>query len=117
MRSRTGTSAVTAKTVLQGSSATVFLNVTVPNRGLLPLQASITCYPNQTDVSCVPANMTIGPGQVGTLHFRMTVSNYAQLEENPGGLRANGTLSFVLVPFAGISVSVNLGSMVHQGGA
>jgi hypothetical protein len=114
--SRSGTSAVSATTVVQGSSETLFLNATVPNKGLLPIQVNLSCAPSHTDVSCPSASLTVGPGQTRTLHFNMTVTNFAQYLSNPGGLHVNGTLTFELVPFAGLSVSVDLATLVHQGG-
>lgn len=115
--SHTGTPAIESKSVVQGSSVTVFLNATIPNKGLLPLQASVGCAPGQPDVSCAPASMTVAPGEVGTLRFQITVTNFAQLMASPGGLHVNATWSFSLVSFAGFSASLDLGSLIHQGGA
>ncbi len=115
--SRAGTAAVTSKTVVQGTSATVYLNATIPNKGLLPIQVSIACSQNQSGITCLTANMTIGPGQVETVHFQMTIANFASLQSNPGGFHVNGTLKVELVPFASISASIDIGTLVHQGGA
>ncbi len=114
--SRTGTSAFTGETVVQGSSLALLLNATVSNKGLLPLQVSVSCEPEQTNVSCDPATITVGPGEVGTLHFRMTIANFTQILSGSGGFHVNGTMSFELVPFAGLSVSLDLGSLVRLGG-
>ncbi|MDA4123876.1 MAG: hypothetical protein OK438_00305 [Thaumarchaeota archaeon] len=115
--SRGGTSAATGKVVVQGSTLVFYLNVTVPNQGLLPLQVGISCASGQTNVACDAATMTVGPGKVGTLHFRMSVADYTQTLSSSGMLHVNGTMSFELVPFAGLSASLDFGSLVHVGGA
>jgi len=113
---KSGSSAASSKTVVIGNDAEFFLNITLANAGILPFQAQVTCSAVQPSVSCTPASLTVNPGTSGTLHFEMTVNNYAQLENSTGGLNVNGTMTFGLVPFASLSVALNFGSFISHGG-
>jgi hypothetical protein len=104
--------AVAAETVTRGNSITLYLNVTVSNKGLYPLTIGLTCQPSSTTkLMCQQASVIIPPAGQSTLHFSMTVLNASQ-----PSIQANGTLSVTLQPFASVYVGVNLGSMLNQGG-
>lgn len=105
-------SAIVAETVTRGNSITLYLNVTVSNKGLYPLTVGLTCQPSSTaKLTCQPASAIIPPAGQSTLHFSMTVLNASQTS-----IQANGTLSVTLQPFASVDVGLNLGSMLNRGG-
>jgi hypothetical protein len=109
------TSAITAKTVVQGSVAIVYLNVTLANKGLYPILLSLTCLPpEESGISCTSPSIRVLPGQSQTLHFTMTVENYVQSAAE--GLHVDGQVKVALEPFASIAVAVDLGSLIAQGG-
>jgi len=109
------TSAVTAKTVVRGSAAIVYLNVTLASKGLYPIILSLICLPPEgSGITCTSPSITILPGQSQTLHFMMTVENYTQ--STAEGLHVDGRVEVGLEPFASIVVAVDLGSLVAQGG-
>ena len=60
--------------------------------------------------------MSVPPGGEGVLHFRMTVANLSQFLAVPGQ-RVDGTVAIGLVPFAGLTIGVDLGSFVKAPGA
>jgi hypothetical protein len=109
------TSAITAKTVIQGSAATVYLNVTLANNGFYPIAISLTCLPpGGSGITCTSPSITLPPGQSQTLNFTMTVENYSQFIL--AGRHVDGQLVVALEPFASITVAVDLGSLVTLGG-
>ena len=109
------TSAVTAKTVVQGSTATVYLNATLANRGLYPITISLACLPaEESGIACTSPSITILPGQSQALRFVMTIENYSQ--SAAGVLHVNGQVDVALVPFASVSVAVDLGTLIARGG-
>jgi hypothetical protein len=110
--SKDGTSTASSKTVMTGNTARFFLNVSVSNKGLLPFRAELSCPYYQLHVTCTPTSVNLSPGKSGTLHFVIAVDNYTELLSGNGGLHMNGTISFALVPFASLSVNVDLGSLV-----
>ena len=104
--------AMVAETVTRGNSITLYLNVTVSNKGLYPLTIGLTCQPSSTTkLMCQPASVIIPPAGQGTLHFSVTALNASQ-----SSIKANGTLSVTLQPFASVDFGVNLGSMLNRGG-
>ena len=109
------TSTITAKTVIQGSAATVYLNVTLANKGLYPIVLSLACLPpSGSGITCTSPSIMVLPGQSQTLHFVMTVENYPQFVA--GGKHIDGQVVVTLEPFASITVAVDLGTLVAQGG-
>ena len=111
----TSTSAIAAKTVVQGSAAVIYLNVTLANKGLYPIVLSLTCLsPEESGITCTSPSITVLPGQSQTLHFMMTVKNYIQ--SATGGLHVDGQVKVTLEPFASIAVAVDLGSLIAHGG-
>ncbi|MGD1054625.1 MAG: hypothetical protein ABR867_00875 [Nitrososphaerales archaeon] len=109
------TSAITAKTVIQGSAALVYLNVTLANKGLYPITLSLTCLPPEgSGIVCTSPSITVLPGQSQTLRFVMTVENYTQ--SGAGSLRVDGQVEVALEPFASIAAAVDLGSLIAKGG-
>jgi hypothetical protein len=109
------TSAISAKTVVQGSAATVYLNVTLANKGLYPITLSLACLPpSGSGIACTSPSISVLPGQSQTLHFVMTVENY--LQSAAGGLHVDGQVKVTLGPFASIAVTVDLGTLAAHGG-
>ncbi len=109
------TSTITAKTVVQDSTATVYLNVTLANKGLYPIALSLTCLPpGGNGITCTSPSITVLPRQSQTLHFVMTVENYTRFVAE--GMHVDGQVVVTLEPFASITVAVNLGTLVARGG-
>ena len=113
--SQTGSPAISARTVTQGDTATVYVNVTISNEGLLPLEVAISCQ-GGAGIACVTGSVTVPPGQRGTLTFQMTIEGASQFSSNPSALHINGTIRAELVPFAALSASLDLGSLFTPGG-
>lgn len=111
-----GSPAIATRTVVQGTSATVYLNVTIPNDGLYPLGVGLSCISpgGSNQVSCSSASVTVPPGGQETLRFAMTVQNVNA--SSSSGIQAKGNLSLSLVPFASLNIVVDLGSLAAQGG-
>lgn len=103
------------KAVLQGSSETITMNVTVPNKGVYPLSVAVACSPRTTNVVCQPAEVVVQPGQQGVLRFRLTVANVQQFLSS-GDHRIDGTVTMELVPLSTLSVSVDFGGFIKSGG-
>ncbi|MGD0396955.1 MAG: hypothetical protein ABSB26_08655 [Nitrososphaerales archaeon] len=105
---------ITSETVVQGSAATVYLNVTLANRGLYPVSLSLTCLPpGGSGIACTSPSIIFLPGQSQTLQFVMTVENYSQFVA--GKMRVDGQVIVTLEPFASITVAVDLGTLVARG--
>jgi hypothetical protein len=110
------TSLVAAKTVIQGSAAVFYLNVTLANKGLYPVALSMSCLPPvESGITCNSPSITVPSGQSQTLQFTMTVQNYSQIAA--GGLHVDGQVVVALEPFASIAVAVNIGNLTARGGA
>ena len=101
--------------VTSGDSATLYVNATIPNDGLLPLQVSIACTSTQPGVTCNQASMTVPPKLTGQLKFQVSVADISQLQNGLSGLQVNGTITAELVPFASISATIDVGSFLRQG--
>lgn len=98
-------SGISAKTVIDGTGATLYVNATIPNRGLYPVKVELSCD-TLTDGSCMPASVVVPPGGQETLRFGLGVSS------EDGVPTAKGNLTLSLVPFASLEIPLNLGSMV-----
>jgi hypothetical protein len=109
------TPAITAKIVVRGSVATVYLNVTLVNNGFYPIVLSLAC-PHQgvSGISCSSPTITVLPGQTRALDFTMTVKNYTQSASE--GLHVDGQMNVALEPFASITLTVDLGTLLARGG-
>ena len=113
---RSPNSAINAKTVVKGSAATVYLNVTLANTGLYPTHLSLICLPPvESGITCTSPSITVLPGKSQTLHFMMTVENYPQ--SAAGGLHVDGQVEVALEPFASMNLTVDLGDLLARGGA
>jgi len=109
------TPAISAKTVVQGLEATVYLNVTLANKGLYPITLSLACLPpSGSGITCTSPSIRVLPDQSQTLQFMMTVENYSQ--SAAGGLHVDGQVGVTLEPFASIAVAVDLGTLAAHGG-
>ena len=112
----THTAAISSRTVVEGSGATVYLNVTLSNKGLYPIELSMACLPaSGSGIACTSPSVTILPGQSQTLHLVMTIASYSQVLG--GGLHVNGRVEAILEPFASINMTFDLGGLVAVGGA
>lgn len=110
------TSLVASKTVVQGSAAVDYLNVTLANKGLYPIALSLSCLsPAESGITCTSPSITVLPGQSQTLQFMMTVQNYSQIAA--GGLHVDGQVVVALEPFASIAVAVDIGNLTARGGS
>lgn len=110
-----GSGGSSGRVTMQGSSEVVSINVTIPNRGLLPLNVTVSCDTGDPNIECQTARVDIPPGQDGVLSFKMTVVNLAQFTSS--NRHINGTVAMSLEPFASLKVGVNLGGFVNTGGA
>jgi hypothetical protein len=111
-----GSQAIQVGSSLHGSSATIDINATLSNSGLLPLSLSASCSGLRAGISCSQASLTILPHQQGTLRFQVFIANATQFVANPSGLHVNGTIRAELVPFASLSVTVDIGQLLAPGG-
>lgn len=100
--------------MVQGSSEVVSINITVPNNGLYVLNVTVTCDSKNPNVVCSPSQVVLPGGQQGVLRFKMTVLNIQQFAASPDH-RINGTVAIKMVPFAGLSLGVDLGGFVKTG--
>jgi len=101
---------------LRGSSETVSMNITVPNRGVYPLNVTLACSYPTPNVVCQRTSVDVSPGGEGVLRFRMTVANLSQFESS-GNRAINGTVAISMTPFVGLTVWTDFGGFVKQGGA
>ncbi len=108
----TGSSAVTTRSVTNGSGTTVIISVALPNKGLYPLMVGVSCQPSNGSVrfTCRNASVTVQPGLEGVLNFSVTFQNLTQSELS--GLQAPAKVQMALQPFAELDLTVNLGSML-----
>jgi len=102
--------------VLRGTTETVSINITVPNKGLYPLNVTLTCDYPTTNVVCQRTSVDVTPGGQGVLRFRMTVTDVSQFESS-GNQVINGTVAISMTPFVGLTVGTNFGGFVKTGGA
>jgi hypothetical protein len=115
--SGSGSSAITARELVQGSTATIYLNVTMQNKGLYPIMMAISCPNSQgANVTCNSPSITVAPGMNQTLHFVMAIKDFSQTQGGTSNIHVNGTVLLALEQFASITVAVDLGSLAHQGG-
>jgi len=102
--------------VLRGMTETVSINITVPNKGLYPLNVTLTCDYPTTNVVCQRTSVDVSPGGQGVLRFRMTVLDVSQFESSSNQV-VNGTVAISMEPFVGLVVGTNFGGFVKTGGA
>jgi len=102
--------------VLRGVTETVSINITVPNKGLYPLNVTLTCDYPTTNVVCQRTSVDVSPGGQGVLRFRMTVLDVSQFESSSNQV-VNGTVAISMEPFVGLVVGTNFGGFVKTGGA
>lgn len=107
-------SLVSSKGTVSGNTATVSINVTIPNNGLYPINVTIICNNANPNIDCPISQVSIPSGQQGVLRFRITVFNVQQY--TAGNRSIPGTFTATLEPFASISVGVDLGGYFRQGG-
>jgi hypothetical protein len=104
---------ISTKVTATGTTTTVYLNVTIPNRGFYDLRVELSCLSNTSSaVICTDANVTIPPGGEQTLHFIFTVLNQGQQGFVPAGVKGN--LSLSLIPFASLNIIVDLSSLAGE---
>ena len=101
--------------VLRGSTETVSINITVPNKGLYPLNVTLACNYPTSNVVCQRASVNVPPGEEGVLRFRMTVSDVSQFESSDNRV-VNGTVSISMSPFVGLTVGTDFGGFIKSGG-
>jgi hypothetical protein len=94
---------------------TVSINVTVSNRGLYPLNVTISCSSSSPDVQCQTGGGVVPPGQQQVVRFEMTVSDVQQFLAS-GNHQVNGTVDLALEPFAELSVGVNFTGLIQVPG-
>lgn len=101
--------------VINGSTAIITFNVTVPNRGIFSLNVTVACVSPPLGVTCQRASVNVPPGQEEVLRFEMTVDNAQQFVSLPDH-SINGTVAMGLVPFATLTVDVDFGGLLQSGG-
>ena len=95
---------VSTSTVVNGTTAIVSVNATVPNPGLYPVSVSIFCLPSNgtVHVTCSNSGVTVPPGTSQTLRFTMALSNLSSTA--PNRFTIDGNISLSLVPFGSVSI-------------
>ncbi len=108
-------SAIAVRTVTAGDTVTLYVNVTVPNRGLYTIGVGLSCVPGGAlKVACSNAEVSIPPGATQVLQFMAVASNVSSPQQLAP---LKGNLSLSLSSFASLSIVVDLGSMVAGGTA
>ena len=100
---------------VQGTTGYISFDVPITNRGLLPLNVTVSCDSPPAGVSCQRASVSIAPGQEQDLKFTMTIDNVQQFAAQANHT-INGTISMGLVPFATLTAGVNCGGIIQSGG-
>ena len=109
-----GSGGSSAQAVMQGTSEIISINVTIPNRGLFPLNVTVSCDRGDQNVVCQTGTVRVLPGQDGLLSFKMTVVDLARYSSS-SDKRINGTVAMSLDPFASLKVGVDLGGFAAVG--
>jgi hypothetical protein len=109
-----GSQQAVGRAVLQGSSETISINITVPNRGLYTLNVTVSCSYPTSNVVCLPSQVNVPAGQQDVLHFRMIVADVSQFENSDRII--NGTVDIAMGPFVSLSIGTNFGGSVSTGG-
>jgi hypothetical protein len=110
-----GTQQAVGRATIQGSSETVSINITIPNRGLYTLSVTVTCDYPTSNVVCQPSQVSVPAGQEGVLRFKMTVADVMQFEDS-GSTRINGTVAVGMEPFVSLLIGTDFGGFVSTGG-
>jgi hypothetical protein len=112
-----GQGGVVGETV-QGAGAVFSANITIPDQGVYPITATISCGQSESsfNVYCQPASVTVQPGQTGVLRLQIHVQDLTAYE-NSANRRVNGTLAINMPPFVSLAVATDLSSLIQQGGA
>ena len=103
------------RAVLEGEAETVSINITVPNRGLYPLNVTLTCSYPTANVACQRTSVEVPPGGQGVLRFLMAVANVTQFEAS-ADRDINGTVAVTMGPFVSLTIGTDLGGFVKTGG-
>jgi hypothetical protein len=103
------------RAIIQGSSETVSINITVPNRGLYTLNVTVSCDYPTSNVVCQPSQVSVPAGQEGVLRFKMTVADVMQFEDS-GSTKINGTVAVRMEPFVSLLIGTDFGEFVSTGG-
>lgn len=110
-----GSQQASGAALLRGPTETVSINITVPNRGLYPLNVTLTCNYPTSNVVCQRTSVNVAPGGEDVLRFKMTVSDVSQFESS-GDQVINGTVAISMAPFVGLTVGTDFGGFVKSGG-
>jgi len=111
--------AITSQTTVTGSSATIAISAKVANSGFYSLGLSMACPQGNAsaNLSCSSTSITIPPGQTQTLRIVINVKDLSQLRGGTSNLHLRGNLTASLLPFASITIKVDLGRLLGPGGA
>jgi len=105
----------TGRIIQQGNTATVYINITIPNRGLYTLNVTVTCDRSNPNVVCAKAQVSVPAGGEQVLRVKMTVLNLQQYLAS-SNRRINGTVTAALEPFVSMTVVTDLSGLVKIGG-
>jgi hypothetical protein len=111
-----GSSQPIGSATLNGNTAVVSINFTIPNEGLYTLNVTLTCDNTNPNVVCQTGHVSVAPGERQVLRFKLTVVNVQQYYST-GEQRINGTLTMAMEPFVSITIGTNLSGLVPQEGA
>jgi len=104
------------RTVVNNTSATTYVNITVTNNGLYPLTVGLSCLSSNGSVvvKCSNSSITVPPGSKQILHFVMNLQNLSQAP--PGNFTVMGDISLSLPPFVSVNIIRPIASSSEQGG-
>ena len=109
-----GSQQAVGSAVFGGSGETVSLDIAVPNRGLYPLDVTVTCSYPTSNVVCQPTKVYVPAGGQGVIHFRMTVADVSQFESSRNHV-INGTVAIAMAPFVSLTIGTDFGGFVRAG--
>ena len=99
-----------------GLGAVAWVNASILNKGLYPIQVSFSCdQPQPQNVTCTAREVIIAPGSNDDFDVKIVVPDLAAFT---AGVTPHipGNLTLRLDPFASMSLRVDLGSILVQGG-
>jgi hypothetical protein len=109
----------TSNSTVTGNTALIEVDYVLPNDGLYPISLRFACVPDPSiPVTCQSAEVEVPPGLAGRFAMVIMVSDVSRLQQMTAAgepVHLNVTASVSLVPFATLSTSFDLGSLLEGG--